>query len=157
MADGPRKLRETLDLLSSIEDRSERIQLLIDVSRRYRPVPESLARPPYPPEHRVPGCESEAYVWAEEAEDGTLRFHFAVLNPQGISAMALAVILQEGLAGAAPEDAALVSPEIVYSIFGRELSMGKSMGLTGVVRMVAALAREKAAARGEAGRTADPA
>jgi len=66
----------------------------------------------------------------------TLKFHFAVESPQGISAMALAVILDEALSGAPPEQVARVSGEIVYDIFGRELSMGKNIGLISMVSMV---------------------
>ena len=37
--------------------------------------------------------------------------------------------------------------DIVYTIFGRELSMGKSMGLMAMVTMVRAAAERAAAAR----------
>ena len=86
----------------------------------------------------MPGCESEAYLWAERlaAGGGGLKFHFAVENPQGISARAMAVILDETLSGEDPRAVAAVSADVVYDLFGRELSMGKSMGLMGMVAMV---------------------
>jgi cysteine desulfuration protein SufE len=37
-----------------------------------------------------------------------------------------------------------VPSDIVYNVFGRELSMGKSMGLMGMVGMVAKLAKKRA-------------
>jgi hypothetical protein len=40
-----------------------------------------------------------------------------------------------------------VPQDIVYRIFGRELSMGKSMGLMGMVSMVTNLAKRQMAAR----------
>ena len=132
----PAKLAETLDLLSMLGDRSERIQMLISVADRFKDVPERIATRPFPEDHKVPACESEAYVWAEPLGDGTLKYHFAVENPQGISAKALAVILDEALSGEPPEEVAGVSGEVVYEIFGRDLSMGKSMGLTSMVSMV---------------------
>ena len=46
--------------------------------------------------------------------------------------MALAGLLEQGLEGRVAE----VPDELVYEVFGRELSMGKSMGLTNMVRMV---------------------
>jgi cysteine desulfuration protein SufE len=98
----------------------------------------------------VPGCESEAYVWSEPQPTGTLAYHFAVENPQGISAMALAEMLRDTLSGAPLDEVAAVPADIVYRIFGRELSMGKSLGLMGVVNMVCSEARQrmhKAAAR----------
>jgi cysteine desulfuration protein SufE len=137
----PERLARLLDLLDAVPDRTERVRLLIDVADRFREVPERVARRPFPDSHRTPACESEVYVWAEAQADGTLKFHFAVENPQGIAAKALAVILDETLSGAPPEQVAEVSGEIVYRIFGAELSMGKSMGLTSMTAMVQNSAR----------------
>jgi cysteine desulfuration protein SufE len=110
-------------------------------------VPPRIARRPFSPEHLVPACESQAYVWGESRPDGTLDFHFAVENPQGISAKSLAVILDEGLSGAPLEQVAVVPADVVYRVFGREMSMGKSMGLMGMVSMIASLARRRLAAQ----------
>ena len=65
---GVTQLPEQLErLLATLEtlDRNDRIEMLVDVARRFRRVPERIAVRPYPKERRVPGCESEAYVWAE--------------------------------------------------------------------------------------------
>jgi cysteine desulfuration protein SufE len=147
MAEVPAKLEETLEMLDLVPDRAERIQLLIDLADRFEEVPPRLARRPFAPEHLVPACESEAYVWGEERPDGALDFHFAVENPQGISAKSLAVILDEGLSGAPLQEVAAVPQDVVYRVFGRELSMGKSMGLMGMVSMVTSLAKQRLAAR----------
>jgi cysteine desulfuration protein SufE len=143
MGETPERLTKFLRLIGRTQDRQERIQLLIDVARRFRPVPDSVASAPYPEQFKVPGCESQAYVFPQPNEDGTLTFHFAVENPQGISAMAMAVILADALSGAPLERVAAVSPEVVYEIFGRELSMGKSMGLTGMVSLATSFARSR--------------
>jgi cysteine desulfuration protein SufE len=143
----PDKLTDTLETLEMVPDRSERIQLLIDIAGRFEEVPSRLARRPFAKEHQVPACESEAYVFTEPRPDGTLDFHFAVENPQGISAKAMAVILGDALSGAPPEQVAEVSQDIVYQVFGRELSMGKSMGLMSMVGMVAAMAKKQAEAK----------
>jgi cysteine desulfuration protein SufE len=148
MAALPAKLTETLEFLELVPDRAERIQLLIDLAGRFEEVPPRIARRPFAAEHQVPSCESQAYVWSEPRADGTLDFHFAVENPQGVSAKALAVILQEGLSGAPLAEVATVSGELVYRVFGRELSMGKSMGLMGMVSMVANTAKQRLAQRG---------
>lgn len=142
----PEKLSDTLDLLDSVTDRAERIQLLIDLSRRFAEVPPRIASRPFPEAARVPACESEAFVFPEERPDGTLDFHFAVENPQGLSAKAMAVVLEEGLSGAPLEQVAAVPDDVVYRLFGNELSMGKSMGLMGMVGMVKAAARARSAA-----------
>jgi cysteine desulfuration protein SufE len=140
----PEKLTHTLGALDLIEDRGERIQMLIDIAGRFKEVPPQIAHRPFPKEAQVPACESEAYVFTEERPDGTLGFHFAVENPQGISAKAMAVLLDDTLSGAPPAEVAQVPQDIVYRVFGRELSMGKSMGLMSMVGMVAALAKRKA-------------
>lgn len=142
MSPYPDRLKEFLETLSLVEDRSERIQMLIDIAQRFESVPEDIAARPFACENRVPACESEAYVWAKQIEDGTLKFHFAVENPQGISAMAMAVILDETLSGENPANVAKVPGDLIYEVFGHELSMGKSMGLMGMVTMVATSARK---------------
>ncbi|HEV8577789.1 MAG TPA: SufE family protein [Thermoanaerobaculia bacterium] len=143
----PEKLNQTLETLELVPDRNERIQLLIDIAGRFEEVPPRIARRPFPPDHLVPACESQAYVFGEERPNGTLDFHFAVENPQGISAKAMAVILDETLSGAPPEQVAEVPQDIVYRVFGRELSMGKSMGLMSMVAMVANMAKKHAESR----------
>ena len=137
----PERFERLLTTLESL-DRPDRIQMLVDIAQQFRRVPPRIAERPYPAEHRVPGCESEAYVWAEPNGADTLNFYFAVENPQGISAMALAAILGKYLSGAPLEEVAEVPGDVVYRIFGRELSMGKSLGLMGMVNMVRAAARQ---------------
>jgi cysteine desulfuration protein SufE len=117
--------------------------MLIDMADRFRPVPENIATRPYPEECRTPNCESEAFVFSEPLDDGTLKFHFAVENPQGISAMAMAVILDETLSGRPVDEVARTPSDVIYDFFGRELSMGKSMGLMGMVHMVQKAAERK--------------
>ena len=145
MANYPEKLHDLVTALGMLDERTDRIEMLIDIGGRFRGVPEEIARRPYAEDHKVPGCESQAYLFTEERPDHTLAFHFAVENPQGVSAMALAVILEETLSGVPAEAVARVPGEVVYDLFGRELSMGKSMGLMGMVNMVTATARQHAA------------
>jgi cysteine desulfuration protein SufE len=141
MSEIPEKLAQKLDALSLVSDRSERIQLLIDIAGKFKEVSPQVATRPFPEENRVPACESEAFVWGERRPDGRLDFHFAVENPQGISAKAMAVILRDSLSGQPLEQVAAVPQDVVYTVFGNELSMGKSMGLMGMVTMVKTLAR----------------
>lgn len=142
MSDYPEALQDVLDDFSWINDRRERTEMLIQYADRFERVPEEVARRPYPEDHRVPACESEAYVWAREQDDGRLKLYFAVENPQGLSAMAMAAILEQTLSGLLPEQILGINPEIVYELFGKDLSMGKGAGLTGMVNMVQALARQ---------------
>ena len=101
MADMPEKLTELVDDLASITDRTERAELLIEMADRFSEVrvPATLATKPYDERHKAPACESDAYVWAVDQPDGTLQYYFDVLNPQGLSAMAMSVILGETVSG----------------------------------------------------------
>lgn len=141
MTEAPEKLREFLETLMMISDESERANLLISYADRFKEVPPDIAQRPFPEDHQVPFCESEAFVWAIPNPDGSLRFYFAVENPSGVSAKALAVILDKTLSGARPEQVAKVSPDIVEKIFRQNISMGKGMGLMSMVQTVQRLAR----------------
>lgn len=137
----PERLAMLLEYLDLAGDRDERIQMLIDIATRFKSVPDFIARRPFPKSHLTPACESEAYVWCEELPSQALKFHFAVENPQGISAKCMAVILDETLSGESASCLARVPGELVYQVFGKDLSMGKSMGLMGMVSMVQACAK----------------
>lgn len=143
MAEIPPKLQEVLEDFSYIADRNERAEYLIQIADRFERVPPEVATKPYLEENHVQYCESEAYVWARENDDGTLRYYFDVLNPQGLSAMAMSVILDESCSGAPLEQVAAIPNDIVLKIFGREVSMGKGQGLMGIVSMVTYEARKR--------------
>ena len=107
-------------------------------------MPPDVARRPFDKSHQVPQCESDAYVWAMKMPDGPLQLHFAVENPSGVSAKALATILDRSLSGLPPEQIAQIDPSIVERIFRQNISMGKGMGLMSMVDAVRALARRAA-------------
>jgi cysteine desulfuration protein SufE len=137
------------DLVADFEfvDRGLRAEMLIEYADRFREVPPAIATRPYPERARAPRCESEAYVFAVDRPDGTLDLHFAVENPQGLSAKAWAVILAETLSGQPLEAVVAVSGDALYRIFGRDLSMGKGMGLLGMLELVQHEARTRIEAR----------
>ena len=137
----PGALRDVLDAFALVDDPVDRANLLISFADRFTPVPAEVATPPYPKDHLVPYCESEAYVWLVLQHDGTARLHFAVENPSGISAKALASILASTLSGLTPEEIEQVSPDIVEQIFRQNISMGNGRGLMAMVQAVQALAR----------------
>ena len=132
-------------------DRHERAETLIDYADQFEEVPSSVATRPFPEEHRAPHCESDAFVWAVDNPDGTIKLHFAVENPQGLSAKAWAAILDEALSGAPLEQVAQAPYAAITDIFGRELSMGKGQGLAGMLDLVHHAARTRLAARRAAG------
>lgn len=144
----PASLDAAVDALAFLDDRADRIQALVDIAGRYHDVPADVAARPFDSARRVPGCESEAYVWARPRGDGSLDYHIAVENPQGVTARALAVLLAEGASGAPLASVLAIEPSLVHEVFGPDLSMGKIMGLTGLVQAVRALAVEHARASG---------
>jgi cysteine desulfuration protein SufE len=145
MAEIPAKLAEVVEDMESITDRRERADLLIEIADRFSAVkvPPEVAAKPYDEAHKAPACESEAYVWAVDQPDGTLKYYFDVLNPQGLSAMAMSVILGESVSGQPLEQVVSVSDDVVFKIFGKELSMGKGAGLMGILTLVRAEARRR--------------
>ena len=141
MPEYPERLQTLLDVFAGVTDVHERTQLLIDFARKFKEVPPEVATRPFAPDHLVKFCESEAYVWAVPNADGTLKLHFAVENPSGVSAKALAAILDKALSGLPAADITRVDAEIVEKLFRQNISMGKGMGLMSMVQSVAALAK----------------
>ena len=145
MAELPAKLTETIEDFSFVSTRQERQQYLIQLADEFKDVkvPPSVAEQPYDEDHRVKACESDAFVWWEDKDDGTLQFYFDVLNPQGLSAMAMAVILGQSCSGAPLEQVAEINAEVVFEFFGKNISMGKGRGLMGIVNTVKTAAKQK--------------
>ena len=148
--DGDENLPAALvDAIADFElvDRGLRSEMLIEYADRFREVPATIATRPFPERARAPRCESEAYVFAVDRPDGSLDLHFAVENPQGLSAKAWAMILSETLSGQPLERIAAVPGEVIRRIFGHDLSMGKELGLLGMLELVQHEARARLTAR----------
>ena len=145
----PAKLQSVVDTFALFTDPADRINLLLGYADQFRDVPQAIAARPFGREHLVPHCESEAYVWARKQPAGTLNLYFAVENPAGVSAKALAAILDRSLSGLPAAEIATVTPDIVELIFRQNISMGKGMGLMSMVQAVGALAK---GATGDGGR-----
>ena len=122
-------------------DPADRTSLLLSYADQFTEVPPAVASRPFPKSHQVPHCESDAYVWARKKPDGTLKLYFAVENPSGISARALAAILDKTLSGLPASEIATIDPAIVEKIFRQNISMGKGLGLMSMVQAVTTLAR----------------
>ena len=134
------KLQQLVDMFQMF-DPVDRTGMLLSYADQFKEVPPAIATRPFPTSHQVPQCESDAYVWAMKQPDGTMQFYFAVENPSGISAKALAAILDKTLSGLPASQVAGVSCDIVERIFRQNISMGKGMGLMAMVNAVQALAR----------------
>jgi cysteine desulfuration protein SufE len=136
----PEKLEKLLEMFQMF-DPADRTDMLLGYADQFKEVPASLATRPFPKSHQIPQCESDAYVWAQKHADGTLNLYFAVENPSGISAKALAAILDKTLSGLPAAEIATVNTDIVEKIFRQNISMGKGMGLMSMVQAVQALAK----------------
>ena len=141
-----RRLVEDFDFV----DRTERMELLVEYADKFAEVPEQIAHRPFPRENHVVRCESDAFVWAEDQPDGTQKYYFAVENPQGLSAKAWAAVMDETLSGQPLEEVAKTDPEVIFRLFGKDISMGKGQGLMGMLDHVTSAARRKLNAEREA-------
>lgn len=138
----PDKLEQVLETFDMFPDQADRTSMLLSYADQFKDVPPAIATRPFDQSHQVPQCESDAYVWAMKKPDGTLDLHFAVENPSGVSAKALAAILQKSLSGEPAEAVARVDCSIVERIFRQNISMGKGMGLMAMVNAVQSLAKK---------------
>ncbi|MCB0826287.1 MAG: SufE family protein [Armatimonadetes bacterium] len=129
----PPHLEQFLSDLAQLSDRNERIEYLISLAHDF--VPYADAPDPLPEDNRVRGCESEVFAFST-APEGKIHLEFVVLNKQGLSAMALGKILQDSFNGMPVDSIQCIDQDIVKEIFGRELSMGKAVGLANTVSMV---------------------
>jgi cysteine desulfuration protein SufE len=136
----PDKLQAVLDTFDLFSDPADRTSLLLSYADQFKEVPKTIASRPFGDKHLVPHCESEAYVWAVKQPDGGLKLYFAVENPSGVSAKALAAILDRSLSGLPPAEIAKVTPDIVERVFRQNISMGKGLGLMSMVQAVRSLA-----------------
>ena len=137
----PPKLQQLLETFDLFPDPADRTTMLLSYADQFKEVPSEVAQRPFPKSRQVPQCESDAYVWALKQPDGTLKLHFAVENPSGVSAKAMAAILEKTLSGLQPSDIAAVDSGIVERIFRQNISMGKGIGLMAMVEAVRALAK----------------
>ena len=137
----PPKLAELLDEFVDITDRYERYDILTEFADAFRPVPEHIARPPYPQDHLVPYCESQMYFWARPDGEHAFKFYFASENAQSISARAMAAILDETCSGAPAWQVVHIPDDLPQRLFGKDLAMGRTLGLVSLVGMVKNVAR----------------
>lgn len=135
-------MSKTIDLILEDLNSVQEIKAdkLIEYADSFEEVPDDIATEPYPESHKIPACESEAYAFYKLNPDKTIKFYFAVTNPQGISAKAFAVILDQGFSNQDLKDIINSDPDIVKKVFGNSISMGKGLGLNsmlGVIKMIA--------------------
>jgi cysteine desulfuration protein SufE len=141
----PDALREVLEIFN--ENPGDRNAMLVEYSDQFEGVPERIATRPYPLAHQVPHCESDTYVFVEPQGEPAgpntkLKFYFAVENPFGVSARSLSAILDQTLSGLpAGVIAKMPIEDLVPTLFGKNISMGKGQGLLSIASVVKVLAQ----------------
>ncbi len=141
----PLVVRELLALFPGLSPQ-ERYQVLIEYADAFEPVPPEVATRPYPAERLVPHCESQVYAWVDEAPgQHRVQCHFAVENPQGLAARAMARVLQLACAHAPAWQVASIPDDLPQRLFGARLSMGRTLGLNALVARVTAAAQRHVA------------
>ena len=135
-----KNLNALIEEIEGTEDRMLRSEILIDLAKAYAEVPASVASRPFPDDHKAPACQSDAFVWVEKGQNGLLTPYFAVENPQGLSAKALASVLSQNCSDLSIEEMLAIDEEVVPRIFGATISMGKGEGLKGMIRKMKLLA-----------------
>ncbi len=114
------------------------LEVLLEYADRLPRVPERLADRPEGME-QVTECQTPFFLAAELDEDGGLRVHIDC-PPESPTIRAFGAIVVEGLAGAAPEDAAALPDDLA-----ERLGLGSAitgMRLNGMVAVVRRLRRQ---------------
>ena len=145
------KLHEEIEWLRQMDDQETRAEYLLELAARFTPPDPARISAPYPEANRIPGCESGVFLFCNENSQGGTEFFYAIENPHGISAKALAVLLTENLSGANAEDFRKLNPDMVRDVFGAALSLGKDQGLRNMI-----LATRRGAGSGGGGRGDEP-
>jgi len=115
-------------------DRQERIDLLLDFSRRLPPLPERLAAQK-DAAHRVEECQSPVYLFVELLDDQVILSADAPVEAPTVRGFVSLLI--EGLKGATVEEVLRIPNDLVERCGLPEiLGMLRVRGLSGVLRRV---------------------
>ena len=118
-----------------------RTDLLLSYADQFKEVPPEVATRPFP--KVAPGAAvrvGRLRVGACKQPDGTLKLHFAVENPSGVSAKALAAILDKTLSGLPAAEIATVDSRHRRADLPPEHLDGQGHGPMAMVDAVRALA-----------------
>ena len=130
------KLTTLFDIFDDVPDPADRTDLLLSYADQFKEVPPEVATRPFPRRPPRAAVRVRRLRLGAKQPDGTLKLHFAVENPSGVSAKALAAILDKTLSGLPAAEIATVDCDIVERIFRQNISMGKGMGLMSMVEAV---------------------
>ena len=107
MMDGlPSKLRAMVEELKSIDDLTEKYEVLIEMGKEVADIPAEMKKP----ECMVHGCQSMVHIYSELSPEGKVIFHGYA---DALIVNGLLALLVLGLSGLTPKEFLAVSPEFI--------------------------------------------
>lgn len=129
--------QQWIEAYRSIEDRQERLAVIIDEARREEPLEESLRTE----DLQVEGCVSKVWLQGLLQEDGKCRFRVAA---DSVMVFGLVSLLCRLYSGYAPEEVAETEAEILEALdFPRQISPTRMNGLYHVRQSIVEFARNQ--------------
>lgn len=102
----PSKLKQMVEELKSIDDLTEKYEVLIEMGKELPDIPAEMKKP----ECMVHGCQSMVHIYSELSPDGRIIFHGYA---DALIVNGLLALLVLGLTGLTPKEFLAVSPEFI--------------------------------------------
>lgn len=102
----PLKLQAMVEELKSIDDLTEKYEILIEMGKEVQDIPADMKKP----ECMVHGCQSMVHIYSELDSEGKIQFHGYA---DALIVNGLLALLVLGLSGLTPRDFLAVSPEFI--------------------------------------------
>jgi cysteine desulfuration protein SufE len=102
----PPKLQAMVDELKSVDDLTEKYEILIEMGKDVQDIPAAMKKP----ECMVHGCQSLVHIYSELSTDGKIIFHGYA---DALIVNGLLALLVLGLSGLTPKEFLAVSPEFI--------------------------------------------
>lgn len=102
----PLKLQAMVDELKSIDDLTEKYEILIEMGKEVPDIPPEMKKP----ECLVHGCQSVVHIYSEMDSEGKIQFHG---HADALIVNGLLALLVLGLSGLTPEKFLGISPDFI--------------------------------------------
>ena len=139
MADLPERLQEIVEDFNFLAGQ-EKLEYLLELAEQLEPFPERLEDQKANLDE-VHECMTPVFIYAEE-EDGHLQYHFQI-PPESPTVRGFAAILQQGLAGATPEQVTGVPNEFYLQMGLQNVLSGQRLnGIAAILAHMKTLAQK---------------
>ena len=102
----PPRLQAMVDELKSVDDLTEKYEILIEMGKEVPDIPAEMKKP----ECMVHGCQSLVHIYSELNPDGTILFHGYA---DALIVNGLLALLVLGLSGLTPKEFLATSPDFI--------------------------------------------